>query len=45
MISRKSEGLHEEEWMKCVQERYEERQRLFPLEPKQLKWLYDQNIA
>lgn len=34
MIGRKSEGIHEDEWMRRVQDQYEERQRLFPLEPK-----------
>lgn len=45
MIGRKGEGIHEDEWMQRVQERYDERQRLFPLEPKQLKRLYDENYS
>ena len=44
-ISRKSEGIHEKEWIKRVEELSAERQTLFPLEYKQLKRLFDQNYS
>ncbi len=44
-ISRKSEGIHEKEWIKRVEELSVERQTLFPLEYKQLKQLFDQNYS
>lgn len=44
-VSRKSQGLDESEWIKCVQESYNERNMLFPLEAKQLKRLYEQDYS
>jgi len=44
-IDRKSQGIHEEEWMRLVEERFNDRQMLFPLEYKQLKHLYDQDYS
>lgn len=44
-ISRKSQGIHEEEWMNRVEEMYNERQTLFPLEAKQLKRLFDMDYS
>lgn len=40
-ITRKSHGIHEEEWIRRVEEVYNERKTLFPLEPKQLKRLFE----
>ncbi|WP_420578297.1 hypothetical protein [Ekhidna sp.] len=44
-VSRKSEGINEEEWIKRVEEHYVQRQTLFPLEYKQLKRLFDQDYS
>ena len=43
MIDRKSQGIHQDEWMRRVEELSAERQTLFPLEFKQLKHLFDQD--
>lgn len=44
-VSRKSHGIHEEEWIRSVEELYDERQTLFPLESRQLKYLFDQDYS
>lgn len=44
-IDRKSQGIHQDEWIKRVEELYGERQTLFPLEYKQLKRLFDQDYG
>lgn len=44
-VRRKSHGMYEKEWIKCVEECYNERQTLFPIDPKQLKRLYDQDYS
>ena len=44
-ISRKSQEINEEEWMNRVEELYNERQTLFPLEPKQLRRLFDLDLC
>ena len=45
MINRKSEGIEEEQWMQRVVASYGERQTLFPLEPKQLKKLFEEDYS
>ncbi len=45
MIDRKSHGIHRDEWIKRVETLYAERQTLFPLEYKQLKFLFDQDYS
>lgn len=44
-LSRKSEGIHEEEWMNRVKEQYAERQLLFPIENKHLKYLFEHDYS
>ncbi|WP_424961013.1 hypothetical protein [Ekhidna sp.] len=45
IITRKSEGLNEEEWMRRVTKLYNERQTLFPIAYEPLKRLYDQDYS
>lgn len=45
IITRKSEGLDEKDWMQEVTRMYEERQTLFPIDYKPLKMLYDRDYS
>lgn len=44
-IERKSHGIDQQEWIQQIEDRYSERQTLFPLESKQLKRLFDQDYS